>query len=147
MFAPVGSSECLPRPVCQAKDWSSSFTPCVDGVQSQTFDWLPPKTCRGNEEALPKKIENIACSSAPPSRYPVPSPTPNGLSGGDASLRSWHKHNIHSVGGASSQRCVAMDSCGRMGSVFRVLLGTTWTVRATNVSPVPRELWPFENAC
>lgn len=68
-YAYLGSHSCEDRRPCTADDYSSFFTPCVNGVRSRLFMFNQPVICNTQNFRLPANVSNLPCASCNPGQY------------------------------------------------------------------------------
>jgi hypothetical protein len=56
-------SSCLPREACNAADYVTVFSPCINGTITKIFDWKKPNFCDTSKFSLPGPISGLTCPS------------------------------------------------------------------------------------
>ncbi len=71
MYALVGSSECLPRPLCTQEDFEVLYSGCSDNwTQNEVPQWITPHICAGGV-TLPVAQQNLGCFACSPGFHRV----------------------------------------------------------------------------
>ncbi|KAL9651555.1 hypothetical protein ABK040_001500 [Willaertia magna] len=67
-YATLGSTTCLPRPICTKDDYYAYYTSCSNGKRELKFDWKYPKYCYQGVELPANKVDQ-PCNQCPKGQF------------------------------------------------------------------------------
>lgn len=113
-YALAGMGHCQHRAACTGDDWEVTYTPCVGGKRTRTYNWREPQLCLAEGGVtLPPKEDGVECLPCPPGSYKV-----------DSQCRDCPKGSYSRVEGASE---CAMCPAGHEAPMGRELaFGGGW---------------------
>eukprot|EP00698_Gefionella_okellyi_P006074 TRINITY_DN15540_c0_g1_i1.p1 TRINITY_DN15540_c0_g1~~TRINITY_DN15540_c0_g1_i1.p1 ORF type:complete len:993 (-),score=135.81 TRINITY_DN15540_c0_g1_i1:53-2974(-) len=66
-YSVEGSTSCMQKAPCTAKDYTSLYTPCINGLRDKYYEYIQPQICEGG--VLPDRESGLPCADCLPGMY------------------------------------------------------------------------------